>query len=43
VGFGGVELGSSMFSSSSRLRTWLVGVGQIMHPCILQGLFLVHL
>ena len=39
----GVELDSSMFSSSSRLRTWLVGVGHIMHPCILQGLFLVHL
>ena len=30
-------------SSSSRLRTWLVGVGQIVHPDNLQGKFRVHL
>ena len=34
-GGGGDELDSSMLSSSSRLRTWLVGAGHIMHPCIL--------
>ena len=40
---GMVELVSSVPSSSSKLRTWLVGVGQIVHPANLQGEFLVHL
>ena len=40
---GVVGLVSSVPSSSSRLRTWLVGVGQIVHPANLQGEFLVHL
>ena len=40
---GMVGLVSSVPSSLSRLHTWLVGVGQIVHPAVLQGEFLVHL
>ena len=38
-----VGLVSSVPSSLSRLRIWLVGVGQIVHPANLQGEFLVYL
>ena len=31
-----------LFRSTSRLRTWLVGVLQIIQPCRRQGEFLVH-
>ena len=40
---GGFELDLLMFSSSSRLWTWLVGVGQIVHPNNLQGVKIIYL
>ena len=36
------RVATSLLSASSRLRTWLVGVQQIMHPCKWQGEFLEH-
>ena len=30
------------FKATSRLRAWLIGVMQIIHPCCMQGKFLVH-
>ena len=39
---GEVWVASLLLSASSRLRTWLVGVQQIMHPWRRQGEILVH-